>query len=38
MENTDLSVQKDKERGRRMMGVLLGTLNRFKTEESENAE
>ena len=28
----------EKERGKRMMGVLMGTLNRFKTEEAGNSE
>ena len=28
----------DNERGKRVLGVLMGTLNRFKTEESENSE
>lgn len=30
--------EQERARGRRMMGVLMGTLNRFRTEESENSE
>ncbi len=28
----------ENERGKRVLGVLMGTLNRFKNEESENSE
>ena len=35
MQSTKAS---ENERGKRVLGVLMGTLNRFKTEESENSE